>query len=789
MTNTNTNNQENNHNRNNNKNKNMTHHRPTSIQTSTNTTTNTTTMPGSPSMQPITKIVPIHSTNHRPIRRLLTSSSTISDDSSSLEYKKTNSIDNLDDFGLVISIGCNTANNNNKNDGGGGDSNEKDDDDNNNNKDRTYSTCCQPNDRRIQLQLCADENYDDIHPHVYAPKVMNNGSMHSLGGGGSGVAVFEGTHPQLGQLVMKHGGYKDLKELFALATIDEDLRRRGVLTNNMGAAIDMQRRTPEFSMLYISPFHIVEKSIDLKGTLQDITSYWKVPKSNNKNINLNNQNKKDESEPQNLTSTSTSTSSTKTTAKTTTPLKSSTMSDQPSTPFSLGSPRPRKYSSRVNLDQEHCINGGMSIRLYESTQTIAQHPNGQNGNDNNNDNPHNEDEIRLILDTESHYRSLALVLPKDSCEFNKSDGNNNKSVIVNLDPYTSLKSIVKDLMPIMQDRLFKFTLAQRKIGGRNPKRGNQWLYEGKLKGPVLQNLVTQFIQVVRELQALTLPEEVDVVNYIREEVFQFENSGIYQSCAELSPTADAFVGNCIVKNFHPMKGRSKLLREISKKFREDTLFLTDEERLPAKHLGGVLHAGALMSDTFHNAPMEPTVLQPQQHFWRNILARAVDSRDTMSSTALTRIWTCGMTDAGIHNLFVGESDLYFFDLGEPQLQSVPGFLTKFLFSFFHTLGMEEDSNHNWIRRFEPIGNKLALTQDTIELLPKAKDAFEECLDRLVLEVLDDDDDIRWLLLQYVTLQLMSDTAFCLQRWETKGGGRPRDHNHHKGIEQWVRRKR
>jgi hypothetical protein len=45
--------------------------------------------------------------------------------------------------------------------------------------------------------------------------------------------------------------------------------------------------------------------------------------------------------------------------------------------------------------------------------------------------------------------------------------------------------------------------------------------------------------------------------------------------------------------------------------------------------------------------------------------------------------------------------------------------------------------------------------------------------------------MRWLLLQYVTLQLLSDTAFCLQRWELKGGGRARDHNHNKGIEKWL----
>jgi hypothetical protein len=144
-----------------------------------------------------------------------------------------------------------------------------------------------------------------------------------------------------------------------------------------------------------------------------------------------------------------------------------------------------------------------------------------------------------------------------------------------------------------------------------------------------------------------------------------------------------------------------------------------------------------------------------------------------------------LTDAGIHNLFVSETDLFLFDLGEPQLQSLPGFLTKFLFSFFHTLGMQEDENKDWVRRFVFKGDKLALTEETIELLPKAYDAFETSLNRIVNEVLDGDQHIRWLLLQYVTLQLLSDTAFCLQKWEIKGGGRARDQNHNKGIEKWL----
>jgi len=131
-------------------------------------------------------------------------------------------------------------------------------------------------------------------------------------------------------------------------------------------------------------------------------------------------------------------------------------------------------------------------------------------------------------------------------------------------------------------------------------------------------------------------------------------------------------------------------------------------------------------------------------------------------------------------------DLYLFDLGEPQLMSLPGFLTKFLFSFFHTLGMEDDGNGSWVRRFDVVGDKLALTKATRKLLPKAYDAFEHCFDRVLIKLLDGDDHMRWLLLEYITMQLMSDTAFCLQKWQIKGGGKKDCTNHHQMFqEKWL----
>jgi len=351
--------------------------------------------------------------------------------------------------------------------------------------------------------------------------------------------------------------------------------------------------------------------------------------------------------------------------------------------------------------------------------------------------------------------------------------------------YQFLKMIYEGLLPIMVDNpSFKFTLAQQMIGGQHAKTGNQCLYERRLKGSLLDNLVTQFCEAVRNLQKLSLPDEVDVVEQIRGEVETLENEANPRA-DQISDLADQFTGNAIRKNFHPTKGRLRFFRRVCKDFREKNLILTPEEEIPAMHLGSLLLDGALMSDTFEGASTEPTMLQPNEHFWMNLFGRAVDNRKNMSPNALKRIWNSGLADAGIHNLFLSEDELFFFDLGQPQLQSMPGFMTKFLFSFFHTLGMQEDENGDWIRRFVIKGDKLALTDYTKDLLPDAYDAFEFALDQIISDIFDDDQGLRWLLLQYVTLQLLSDASFCLQRWEMKGGGRSRADNHHQKLQKWL----
>lgn len=511
---------------------------------------------------------------------------------------------------------------------------------------------------------------------------------------------------------MKHGGYSDLEELFALATISEDLRYRGELNNCRACAIDMQQCLPEFSAIYISPFHISKQTSE-EEVMRSVLF-----------------------------------------------IKKWSFDDLPKSP--TGSPNTSSFGKWI-------LNDGVSLKMCEDKAAT---------------------ELKFNLDTESEKQNLTVALPKHSyrsinlhtisCSLSAKETTTVKSRSVS-NFYQTLKAVEEELLPIMKDRAMNITLGQKAIGGNNPKSGNQWLYEGLLKDRLLETLITKFIQVIHKLKTLTLEEEKDVFHEVQREV-ELLLSG-QKEVEEISATTNTFVGKHILKNFHPTKGRLRFLSLTCSNFRlydpisslAAGLSLAPMEILPAKHLGNLVRPGALMSDIFVDSPDEEALfLQDSEEYWRSILRAAVLD-GTLPTAGKDRLWNSGLSDAGIHNLFVDENDLFFFDLGKPELQSLPGFLTKFLFSFFHTLGMQEDNsddeddiNTEWKCRFVVRGSKLALSQETIDLLPKAYDAFEKCLDRLVSELLN--DNIRWLLLQYVTLQLLSDASFCLQRWEFEGGG-------------------
>jgi len=351
--------------------------------------------------------------------------------------------------------------------------------------------------------------------------------------------------------------------------------------------------------------------------------------------------------------------------------------------------------------------------------------------------------------------------------------------------YDVLKDLVTELKALQRERLWKFTLGQKTIGGKSPRTVSSLLAAGLLHGELLETLVTEFLKVIDDLQRLTTEAEADAMDEIQKDLVQIEETRQLEGeflANELSSVTDSFCGNNITKNWHPEKGRFVRLREMGEHFRSRELILTPAEELPARHLGALLRAGSNLTDVYEADPANHTTFRPEIGWWQTLVEYAVVG--VRSQAARRRIWNCGLSDSGIHNLFLSDDRLWLFDLGEPSLQSLPGFLTKFLFSFFHTLGMEDDGSGGWVNRFVP-GDKLSLTKETEALLPMAYDAFETTLDRFSDELFNGDDTVRGLLISYVSSQLFSDTSFCLERWSIQGGGKSRESNHHLRLEKWL----
>jgi hypothetical protein len=89
--------------------------------------------------------------------------------------------------------------------------------------------------------------------------------------------------------------------------------------------------------------------------------------------------------------------------------------------------------------------------------------------------------------------------------------------------------------------------------------------------------------------------------------------------------------------------------------------------------------------------------------------------------------------------------------------------------------MEEiESNGGWVVRFDQTpDDRLVLTDETVSLMPYIHEVFEYAINRFVNEVLEGDKNARRLMIKYVLLQLLSDAAFCLGKWQSKGGGEER----------------
>ena len=363
-------------------------------------------------------------------------------------------------------------------------------------------------------------------------------------------------------------------------------------------------------------------------------------------------------------------------------------------------------------------------------------------------------------------------LPRDEDEFAESPK------IINGIQF--LQQLKQELITCQTEHNWKVTLAQKTIGGRDPHNGAEVLTSGQLQGDLLTQSVDNFIAVMKDLGDLTLPHEKSGVEKVRNELQILRKT---KDLTKLSKSTDLFVGRAIRKNFETM-GRFEEMRAFGERFREGNIHLLEGEIQPSRFLGLLLKKGSPMSSVFVDPPTDEYALDCVESTWLPMLELAASFK---ASAVTENIWTCGRTDAGLHNTFLSrERGLELFDIGAPNTMPRPAFLTKFLMSFFHTAGMEDNGAGSWVRRFDSDDDeKLALTPETKDLIPYLEDTFRHVMDRLIKEIFNGDEKVRKLLTVYVVLQLLSDGAFCLDRWEEKGGGVERTGDSARSLEKWL----
>lgn len=318
------------------------------------------------------------------------------------------------------------------------------------------------------------------------------------------------------------------------------------------------------------------------------------------------------------------------------------------------------------------------------------------------------------------------------------------------DGYSTLMAFVNQLEQHQKANEWKVTLAQQTIGTtfengdinkpKSARTASSLLYEGKLQGRLLHHLIDEEIKMIRNMQLLTMPEESNVVEQVRQEyndILQRQQrmKGMV-SAEDVSDTMNDFVGKAILKNFHPEYGRFVMLRQFGRDLRHDKIHLTEEEIVPAMHLENLFYnqfdsnedefdvgeirkvaretfsmltedvpgpsdtfgdaveskvngsddrAGISLSQTLNHrrSICEHPIFASGLSQWQSLMELSLSMKHP---NATNRVWTCGLTDGGLHNLFLGEEQMWAFDLGEPSLEPIPAFLTKFLMSFFHALG-------------------------------------------------------------------------------------------------------
>lgn len=579
-------------------------------------------------------------------------------------------------------------------------------------------------DGSVRIETVPDAYYPLVHPNCYAPAGLTDVAL--LKGGGSGTAVFAGHDPQFGSLVLKHANPKDTLEIFSLVKVADELLQRQSFAPD--EATFLKQRIPEFQFAYLSPVHLrdrkKEKWMSVKRNLRFLINRLSSALSNNS-----------------LTSASSANS------------LSSNMSDQ-----ETSSLMDAKLANMQSIGERMPVQIGRAERQEGRLSLLAEKP-----------------KLRCLSIVPGLENCLS-ISPKfkvtdDTVEICvpglQSDGSVEEGIAF-------LNDFAHSLSLQQKENRWKVTLAQKTIGGPTSENGAFVMTSGRLKGPMLKTLVNEFTKVVQSLKAVTRPEERHVLHALRSEL---EILRMSRDVTMVTKEMDAYVGSCIMKNFHPTEGRYVKLRKYGKLFREkfDRVFLTPDEVLPARLLGLMLERGSDMARVFVEPPPgKCCALDIAEDHWLTVIEFAAALDHVPSATEC--IWTCGLTDAGLHNCFLSEDrGLELFDLGEPKLIPQPAFLTKFLMSIFHVYGMEENlakvDGTGWVHRFHIAEDgRLQLNDGMHEKIEYMFQVYEEAANAFVEKLFQGEDLVRRLLASYAVLQLLSDAGFCINRWEEKGGG-------------------
>lgn len=559
------------------------------------------------------------------------------------------------------------------------------------------------------IETVGDHHEPSIHPNCYIPEFFTK--LQTLKGGGSGAAVFAGSHPLLKQVVMKHAGAKDTREVLSLAEIGKELQRR-----DPRAAEYLRNRIPEFSFFYISPRHVRDRSGEICSTTHHHESLRKIVLQHQGSSTNYFEDETDVLEPE---------------CENEFPIAIATATTLQGTPIAPTTV-PRQIRRRL------LVHRGQPIGIETLLSRVLVH------------------------------------IPSFSNSGKIKNG------------YNFLGQFVDHLETSQRENNWKITVGQRSIGGPDSENGAHVLTAGRLVGPLLKKTIQEYTAILQNLRALTLVEEKDVLQQVRNEVHVLDQTN---DVTKISKTSDQFVGTCITKNFHPKNGRFVLLRQFGQKARDGSLVLTESETQPAHFLGRLLQKGTLLSSIFAHSEQYVGALDLVEDSWLDTIQIATSFDDPAMTD---RIWTCGLTDAGLHNVFVDvKKGLSLFDLGKPQYMPEPAFLTKFLMSFFHAFGMEDNQRQGWVHRFETVTQEgcpplLKLTQDTERKIIFAQDSYKSAVDSFVRDLFHNNKQATALMVRYTVLQLVSDAGFCLQRWHSKGGGRQRfGYNARKDLSKWL----